>query len=719
MSDPPVKGPLRPIELATASVLAGVSVTLVVIGWFLPHLAVLAALAVVPFGVVAHRHRFRALVAATFATGVVCFLVAGTGAVFGVVGYAAIGGLVGIAKRRGWSLATTLIGAALAGPLGGGVSVALLAAVAPIRRLALEQIRNTLHGVTIVAGAVPGLGPAARGADRFVVVAVRDWWATVLVATVVETFALTFVAWAVMGAVIERLSWIRAEDSLDLEPSPVGGAMAGGAVAAVLPVGPVPVSVVGARYRYPGTTSDALAGVSMGVGAAEMVALVGDNGSGKSTLARLLAGRPPTAGRVERPGAPGLGRPGGTALVAQRPETQVLGVQVADDLVWGLPAAAGVEVAGLLAAVGLDGMEDRDTSTLSGGELQRLAVAAALARSPKLLISDESTAMVDGAGRGRLMALLASLPAERGVSVVHITHRAEEVSAASRWLRLAGGRVVATGGRVGTAGGQAVPAGGRAGTAAGTHPEGPGSSPGPWSLPTDPPLTGLGATLRVERVSHTYAVGTPWARPALHGVDLTVEPGDGVLVVGGNGSGKSTLAWVMAGTLRPSSGTCWLGDQPVTAQVGAVGLAFQHPRLQLQRPTVAEDLRAAGATDDPVVEAALEAVGLDPAATAARRIDELSGGQQRRVALAGLLARRPAVVVLDEPLAGLDTPGQAALVGVLARLRRDLGLAVVVISHDLEGLGAVCDRVVTLDRGWVLSERSSTPPSRGALARRP
>ncbi len=129
-------------------------------------------------------------------------------------------------------------------------------------------------------------------------------------------------------------------------------------------------------------------------------------------------------------------------MVMQHPETQILGVRVADDVVWGLPRCGGVDVAGLLDTVGLSGMEERETSTLSGGELQRLAVAAALARRPRLLISDESTAMVDAEGRQRLTALLADLPSRLDMTVVHVTHRREEVAAADRSFRLAAGVLV-------------------------------------------------------------------------------------------------------------------------------------------------------------------------------------------------------------------------------------------------------------------------------------
>src|SRR5262249_40578791 len=118
------------------------------------------------------------------------------------------------------------------------------------------------------------------------------------------------------------------------------------------------------------------------------------------------------------------------------------------------------------------------------------------------------------------------------------------------------------------------------------------------------------ARLELRGVSHTYGLGSPWAQPALSWVNLTIEPQEGLLIVGGQGSGKSTLAWIMAGVLRPSRGVCLLGDQPVRAQIGSVGLAFQHARLQLQRPTASADVRAAGAPDDEAAAAALASVGL-------------------------------------------------------------------------------------------------------------
>ncbi len=161
----------------------------------------------------------------------------------------------------------------------------------------------------------------------------------------------------------------------------------------------MPVRLTDVRFRYPKGDRDALGPVTLSVEPGEHVAITGPNGSGKTTLMLMLAGRDPSSGTVERPGSVGLGRPGGTAVIMQHPESQVLGTRVADDVVWGLPPGMSTDVNQLLTEVGLDGLAERDTGGLSGGELQRLAVAAALAREPSLLIADEVTSMVDQDGR--------------------------------------------------------------------------------------------------------------------------------------------------------------------------------------------------------------------------------------------------------------------------------------------------------------------------------
>lgn len=670
------KGPLRPLETATAAVLGGVAVILVVAGWFVPHTNVVTALGAVPLAVVAQRHRLRALVAATCAASLVGFLVAGMGPVSEIFICAMVGGLVGVAKRLRRGLPAAVAMACLVGPVLAGASDLGLALFSKIRALTLEQVRNTWRGLAQILRRFPALEPSLHELSKVVELCLRYWWITIGAGVIVYVLVATVITWVLVGPVLDRLARVVAEDRL--ERAALVDRSSGGVPA------PLPLELVEVTYRYRSSRRDALHEVSMELRLGEYLAVVGQNGSGKSTLGRLLAGQEPLDGRVIRPGRVGLGEPGGTAIVFQRPETQVLGVRVADDVVWGLGDNRDVDISGLLGAVGLAGMEKRETSTLSGGELQRLALASALARRPRLLISDESTAMVDSSGRRALTELLSALPHSAKMSVVHVTHRPEEAQAADRLLRLEAGRVLqATSGP--------IPPPGEAHAAASQR----------WAQALPPPRGR--PVIELVGVHHTYAEGTPWAQPALSGVSLTIPMGSGLLVVGGNGSGKSTLAWVMAGLLDPSGGYALVDGRPAVEVVGEVGLAFQHSRLQVQRSTVRSEVCAAAGVGAHAAEAALASVGLDPRELGDSNVDQLSGGQLRRVALAGLLARRPRVLILDEPLAGLDAPSRAGLLAVLARLRAG-GLTLVVVSHDLEGTEEICDRVVRLERGRVVAD---------------
>ena len=675
-ADSSVRGPLRPIELATGAVLGAVSVTLVVIAAVVPFAAALQLLAAIPFGVLAHRHRMRAVVAATVATLAVGFVAGGTSVVMSLMSCAVLGGIVGHVKRRGRGLGQMLAYSTVAAIAAAGFAVGLLLVFANARILFFDTVRDTARGLSDLVGRLPALEPAAQWFADAATTVVEWWWIWIGASAIAGVYIGAVVAWFFLGTVLDRLADLPGDDHLDAPADP-------------RPVAPLPVRLRDVSYRYPGGRRDALSGVNLDVERGEFVAIVGHNGSGKSTLARVLAGRPPTTGTLTRPGSPGLGQFDGTALVLQRPESQTLGVLVADDVVWGLPTRAGpaddlstrpvptnpeVDVAGLLQEVGLDGLADRETASLSGGQQQRLAVAAALARRPRLLIADEATSMVDPDGRRELVDLLASLPARHDMAVVLITHQESEAAAADRVIHLATGRTVDHLPDWAPALGTPIP------TAADREP-----------------------LLRLTDVQHTYLAGTPWATTALRGVDLTVHRGEGVLVVGGNGSGKSTLAWIMAGLIAPTAGRCELDGKPTSAQVGRVALAFQHARLQLQRRTVGAEIESWGGpgTGSAGVGRALDAVGLDRL-LAGRSIEELSGGQARRVVLAGILASRPRVVVLDEPLAGLDPEGRRGILELLAQLRRR-GHTLVVISHDVAGMAMVCDRTVRLEAGRIVA----------------
>jgi energy-coupling factor transport system ATP-binding protein len=664
------RGRLTPGELAEAVVLADVSLALTVVGQVVPLGGALLVAAVVPLAVVAARHRLRAVITGAIAASAVGFLVIGTAAFTTMGACAALGALVGAADRRSWSRARTMfVGLATLWPAASVIALVAMGAFTNLRKLTLAQIRNGWLGLFHLVRNL-GLVRLARPGEKFVVWVVRDWWLSVPLTLFLLTW---FGIWLAHGLSTPALQRVRSafgnavvdEENPDRDHEDLAAPE------------PLPVALRGVRYRYPNARGDALVDVTVEVSPNELVAIVGANGSGKSTLARVLAGRRlPTNGELERPGPVGLGRVGGTAIVFQRPEAQVLGVRVRDDVVWGLSHPERIDVDASLDRVGLRALADRETSTLSGGELQRLAIAAALARHPKLLISDESTAMVDAMGRARIVALLDELAHVDGLGVVHVTHRAAEAAAADRTIALAGGRVVDAPVLL--------------------RPDEPAK---PSEL--RPAVRIGGPLITLERVGHIYSRKTPWANRALAEVDLTIRMGEALVVVGHNGSGKSTLAWILAGLLAPSEGRALLEGKPIVGQVSRIGLSFQHARLQLLRPTVLDEVRTAGGVDDAAARAALATVGLDARQFGSRRVDELSGGQMRRVVLAGVLAARPRALVLDEPFAGLDASGRAELDTVLTELRHQRDIALVIVSHDRDLPVGLVDRVVELEAGRI------------------
>jgi len=214
----------------------------------------------------------------------------------------------------------------------------------------------------------------------------------------------------------------------------------------------------------------------------------------------------------------------------------------------------------------------------------------------------------------------------------------------------------------------------------------------------------VGLTLR--DIDFTHSPGTPFATRALTGVSVDVSAGELVLVVGATGSGKSTLLRIAAGLLVPDAGSAELDGVPLAAGAarGRVGLAFQNPEQQLFADTVTDDVafgpRNLGLSHDDArlcAEEALAAVGIDAADFGGRSPFTLSGGEARRVALAGVLAMKPDCVLLDEPSAGLDARGRTSLLALLARVRADAG--VIVVSHDAEDLLQIADRVLVLAEG--------------------
>lgn len=216
----------------------------------------------------------------------------------------------------------------------------------------------------------------------------------------------------------------------------------------------------------------------------------------------------------------------------------------------------------------------------------------------------------------------------------------------------------------------------------------------------------------IEKLTHTYMADSPFQATAIHDVDLTVGDGDFLGLIGHTGSGKTTLVMHMNALLKPTGGRVLVDGQDINAQDydrrevrRRVGLVFQYPEHQLFEETVAKDVAfgpknlglSDAETQDRVTEA-LGRVGLDPAEISERSPFDLSGGQMRRAAIAGVLAMRPETLILDEPTAGLDPSGRKDILGVIERLHAD-GTTVVMVSHSMEDIAKLATRIAVMAQG--------------------
>ena len=223
--------------------------------------------------------------------------------------------------------------------------------------------------------------------------------------------------------------------------------------------------------------------------------------------------------------------------------------------------------------------------------------------------------------------------------------------------------------------------------------------------------------IRVENLGYTYTPGTPLARTALRGVSLEIGPGERIGLAGRTGSGKSTLVQHIAGLLTPTQGQVLLDGVSAHAHVAAarasrrrMGLAFQHPEDQIFEQTVWGEIafgpRNLGLNQADIaaqVHWAMEMVGLD-LAMENRSPFTLSGGEMRRVALASILAMRPEVLILDEPTAGLDPRGRRELLARVRAWQTETGSTLMVVSHSLDELAYLVDRVIVLNQGRVAAD---------------
>jgi energy-coupling factor transport system ATP-binding protein len=422
--------------------------------------------------------------------------------------------------------------------------------------------------------------------------------------------------------------------------------------------------VDGLEFAYPGS-GPALAGVSLELGDGEIVALLGPSGSGKSTLIRALAGLVPHfhggrfAGRVEIDGRDTRSTSpaelaGTVATVFQDPEDQVLMAIAANEVAFGLENvgaprdAIWPRVADALAALDATHLHDRRTAELSGGELQRVCLAAALALRPRLLLLDEPTSQLDPDGAE---LLLAEARASGGTVVLSEQRTERALSLADRVLFMEEGRLLLDAPRDVALEWLAAER--------------------PHYLPAETAADFAGdpgpAVLRIRDVAFAY-------RPAvavLDGAALDVYRGEVVVLEGPNGSGKTTLAKVAAGLIAPDAGT--------VERDGRAGLLLQDPGRYLVRETALGETALAVGGDEARAAAALDRVGLGWAKE--RHPRDLSSGERERLGLAAVAVAEPDLLVLDEPTRGVDPDRKAALADWLFEYAA-AGRGVLVATHD-------------------------------------
>jgi energy-coupling factor transport system ATP-binding protein len=427
-------------------------------------------------------------------------------------------------------------------------------------------------------------------------------------------------------------------------------------------------TVEGVSYSYP-HTAGALRDVSLAIEPGEVIALLGPSGSGKSTLLRALAGLVPHfhggrfAGRVEVAGHDTrLVRPadlaGAVASVFQDPEDQVVMAIVENEVAFGLenvgtpPAEIAANAAAALNDVGVAHLAGRRTAELSGGELQRVCLASALALEPQLLLLDEPTSQLDPAGAAAFLDAVAELRC----AVVISEHRIERaLSLADRVLYLEAGRILLD-----------APAGAAQAWLAAHRPcyaETGGAGPALSAERPQPsaPVVELGA------VSFSY--GT--APPVLEDVSLAIHPGEILVLDGPNGSGKTTLAKLAAGLLDPGQGT--------VVRRGTATYLSQDPGRYLVKESVLAEVAFGVGGDRARARAAVELFGLTPAA--GRHPRDLSSGERERLGLAAVSVSEPDLLVLDEPTRGVDPDRKAELAAWLVEQAKG-GQAVLIATHD-------------------------------------
>lgn len=476
-------------------------------------------------------------------------------------------------------------------------------------------------------------------------------------------------------------------------------------------------------------TEEILKGMDLTIKKGEFIALLGRNGSGKTTFSKQLnAILRPSEGTVtvDEMGTKDADKlyeiRQRVGMVFQNPDNQMVAANVEEEVAFG-PENLGMESETIVSRV-KQALEQvrmwkcRKTAPnhLSGGQKQRIAIAGILAMHPDYIVLDEPTAMLDPKGRKEVMDSLQRLNREQEMTVILITHDMEEAALASRVVLLADGQVRFDGTPEDFFGrdallvemGMEAPLSYRVRKIVECK-ECENTEKKTGHL-TDVPKDQ--ALLSLQHVSYIYSPGTAYEKVALDDVSLSLGKGEIVGLAGHTGSGKSTMIQLLNGLLKPTRGTVTFEGKDIHAKGysgnylrSRVGMVFQYPEYQMICDTVWEDV-AFGPKRQGLSEAecqtriqeALAFVGLPEKYYEANPL-QLSGGQKRRVAIAGVLAMQPEYIILDEPAAGLDAEGKREIFDRIRRMSREQGIGVLLISHSMEDLAEYADRMIVLDDG--------------------
>ncbi len=483
-------------------------------------------------------------------------------------------------------------------------------------------------------------------------------------------------------------------------------------------------------------TEEILKGVDLTIKKGEFIALLGRNGSGKTTFSKQLnAILRPSEGTVtvDEMGTKDADKlyeiRQRVGMVFQNPDNQMVAASVEEEVAFG-PENLGMESDTIVARV-KQALEQvrmwkrRKTAPnhLSGGQKQRIAIAGILAMHPDYIVLDEPTAMLDPKGRKEVMEALQRLNQEQEMTVILITHDMEEAALASRVILLADGQMRFDGRPEKFFGADALlaemgmeaPLSYRVQQAMGSAANlqsGAGEKRDKCKIDALDTFEKDKDLLSLKHVSYIYSLGTAYEKVALDDVNLSLGKGEIVGLAGHTGSGKSTMIQLLNGLLKPTSGTVTFEGKDIHAKGysgnylrSKVGMVFQYPEHQMICDTVWEDVAfgpskqgLTGEACETRVEEALRFVDLPEKYYQASPL-QLSGGQKRRVAIAGVLAMHPEYIILDEPAAGLDAAGKREIFDRIRRMSREQGIGVLLVSHSMEDLAEYADRIIVLDDG--------------------